>query len=95
MRNRIGIVLGTLAGVIGAGIGIYFAAFSPSGRPYNLQGTLPKMVADFGAGARVVQLVVSADNVDFEVIPDDGRLHTRNYDLVSSEIEPAPPEPTA
>ena len=81
--------LGTVVALVAAALGIYIAGGTAGGpiKPYTLGETLPKMVADFGAHARVVQISYSADNVDFQVIPRDGRLHIRNYDVVESEID--------
>jgi len=79
--------LGTVAALVAAAVGIYIATrTSHEGvKPYTLQETLPKMVSDFGARARVVQISVSSQNVDYQVIPADGQLHIRNYDIVSFE----------
>jgi hypothetical protein len=81
--------LGAVVALVAAALGIYIASRTAGGgiKPYTLGETLPKMVADFGAQARVVQISYSADNVDFQVIPRDGRLHIRNYDVVESEID--------
>ena len=80
--------LGTVVALVAAVLGIYIATKAGGGgiKPYTLQETLPRMVADFGAKARVVQISTSGQNVDFQVIPGDGQLHIRNYDIVSSEI---------
>src|ERR1700743_296735 len=56
-----------------------------------MQETLPQMVSDFGAKARVVQISTSGQNVDFQVIPGDGQLHIRNYDIVQYEGEAGTP----
>jgi hypothetical protein len=67
---------------------VYVALKTAGGaiKPYTLQETLPKMVSDFGAKARVVQISVSEDDVDFQVMGGDEQLHIRNYDVVESEI---------
>jgi hypothetical protein len=75
----------TLLGVIGAGVGIYFAFFSKAGQPYSFQETLPKMVSSFGGQARVVQIVAGSDSVLYEVIGADGLVHRRDYELQTSE----------
>jgi hypothetical protein len=88
-RRGIGRGLGLVVALVVAVVGIYVAT-KTSGRgikPFTLQETLPKMVADFGAKARVVQIAVSGQNVDFQVIPQDGQLHIRNYDIVSYEVD--------
>ena len=78
-----------MVALVAAAVGIYIAGGTAGGgiKPYTLRETLPKMVADFGARARIVQISASADNLDFRVIPGDGRLHIRNYDVVESEID--------
>ena len=70
-----------------AALGIYFATKTSNEglKPYTLQETLPEMVRDFGATARIVQLSTSDQSVDFRVIPSDGQLHIRNYDVVESD----------
>ena len=80
--------LGTVVALVAAAIGIYIATKTGTEgiKPYTLQETLPQMVSDFGAKARVVEISTSGQNVDFQVIPGDGQLHIRNYDIVSSEI---------
>lgn len=91
-RRGIGAGLGTVMAVVAAAAGIYIAA-KVTGRgnggvkPFTLQETVPRMVGDFGAKTRVVQISVSHNNVDNEVIPSDGRLHIRNYDVVQYEVE--------
>jgi hypothetical protein len=75
--------------LVAAVVGIYIAT-QTSGegiKPYTLQETLPQMVSDFGANARVVQISVSGQNVDYQVIPADGQLHIRNYDVVQYEVD--------
>ncbi|HEX3975824.1 MAG TPA: hypothetical protein VHW96_06140 [Solirubrobacteraceae bacterium] len=74
--------------LVAAAVGIYIATKTSNEgiKAYTLQETLPKMVSDFGPKARVVQVSTSGQNVDFQVIPGDGQLHIRNYDIVSSEI---------
>ena len=67
--------------LVGAAVGIYFAFYFKGGSPYTFQETLPKMVSAFGADARVVQILVSSDNVSYEVIGHDGLLHRRVYEL--------------
>ncbi len=91
-RRGIRAGLGTVVALVAAVVGIYVATKTSGGggggiQPYTLQETLPKMVSDFGAKARVVQISTSSQNVDFKVIPSDGRLHIRNYDVVQSEID--------
>jgi hypothetical protein len=88
MRGGIRVRLWTLVGLVVAGVVVYVAVKTAGGgvKPYTLQETLPKMVSDFGAKARVVQISVSEDNVDFQVIGGDEQLHIRNYDVVESEI---------
>ena len=44
------------------------------------------MVSSFGADARVVQILVSSDNVAYNVIARDGLLHERVYNLQSSRV---------
>jgi hypothetical protein len=80
--------LGTVVALVAAAVGIYIATKTSNEgiKAYTLQETLPKMVSDFGPKARVVQVSTSGQNVDFQVIPGDGQLHIRNYDIVSSEI---------
>src|ERR1700729_859257 len=87
--RRIRAGLWTVVALTAAALGIYIAIGGPGSplKPYTLGETLPKMVADFGAQARIVQISYSEDNVDFQVIPRDGRLHVRNYDVVESEID--------
>jgi hypothetical protein len=75
---------GALA-VVGGGVGIYFGFFFKGGSPYSLQETLPQMVSDFGAHARVVELQDSTDDIVFRVIGSDGLLHERDYQLQFSE----------
>ena len=88
-RRRIRAGLWTVVALTAAALGIYIAIAGTGDplKPYTLRETLPKMVADFGAQARIVQISYSEDNVDFQVIPRDGRLHIRNYDVVESEID--------
>lgn len=77
-----------MVAIIIAVVGVYIATKTSSEglKPYTLQETLPQMVSDFGAKAKVVQISVSHDDVDYQVIPSDGRLHIRNYDVVSYEV---------
>jgi hypothetical protein len=65
------------------------AAFDSNGglKPYGLQETLPQMVASFGANARVVEISVGSSGVYYQVIGADRQLHTRDYEIVQSEIE--------
>jgi len=72
--------------LVGGGAGIYFTYFFKGGSPYSFRETLPGMVSSFGADARVVQILVSSDNVAYEVITRDGRLHKRVYNLQSSRV---------
>jgi hypothetical protein len=78
--------LGTVFGVLGAAVGIYFGVFFKGGSSYTLQETLPKMVSDFGANARTVEILASTDNVKYEVIGADGLLHTHVYGLEYSRV---------
>ena len=81
--------LGTVVALVAAAVGIYIATKTSSEgiKGYTLQETLPQMVSDFGPKARVVQISTSGQNVDFQVIPGDGQLHIRNYDIVQYEVE--------
>ena len=72
--------------LVGGGVGIYFAYFFKGGSPYSFRETLPGMVSSFGADARVVQILVSSDNVAYQVIARDGLLHERVYNLQSSRV---------
>ena len=81
------VVVGVLLAVAGVAIAGYFASTSLGLRPYNLQATLPEMMAKFGANARVVEIIVSSNDVYFQVIGPDRRLHIRDYAVVESEIE--------
>jgi hypothetical protein len=88
-------ILGALVGVAVAFVAVGAVGLVVSGRfsnpsglpPFTLQETLPKMVKDFGSGARVVEIIVSSEDVTFQVIAADRQLHIRNYEIVSSEIE--------
>lgn len=71
----------TALGLVGAGVGIYFAFFFKGGSPYTLQETLPQMISDYGPSARVVQLQDSTDDITYRVIGPDGLLHERDYEL--------------
>jgi hypothetical protein len=72
------------------GFVIWFITFIISNTTaYTLQATLPKMIADFGANARVVRIDVNREededqHVLYEVIGADGRLHQRSYVLSQS-----------
>jgi hypothetical protein len=79
-------VLWVCLALAGAGVGIYFSFFFKGGSPYSLQETLPKMVSAFGSDARAVQILVSSDNVSYEVIARDGLLHRRVYNLLFSRV---------
>jgi hypothetical protein len=80
-------VLGTAAALVIAAVGTYIAVKTSNEglKPYTLQETLPQMVRDFGAKARIVQILTSDQSVDFRVIPSDGQLHIRNYDVVEAD----------
>lgn len=80
-------VVGVLVATAGVAIGGYFESASSGLRPYNLQETLPEMVAAFGPSARVVEIIVSSNDVYFQVIGADRQLHIRDYAVVESEIE--------
>jgi hypothetical protein len=75
-----------LIGLVG-GIGFsVIHAVITSTTAYTLQGTLPKMIADFGSGARVVEIDVNREedadqHVEYLVIGADRRLHRRSYVL--------------
>jgi hypothetical protein len=71
----------TALGLVGAGVGVYFAFFFKGGSPYTLQETLPQMISDYGANARVVQLQDSTDDITYRVLGPDGLLHERDYEL--------------
>ena len=71
---------------VGGGAGIYFAYFFNGGAPYSFRETLPKMVSALGADARVVQILVSSDSVDYEVITRHGMLQQRDYTLQFSRV---------
>jgi len=81
--------LGTAAALVAAVAGIFIATnIGGEGvKGYTLNETLPQMVSDFGAATQVVEISVAHDNVDYKVIPRDGQLHIRNYDLVQYEIQ--------
>ncbi len=80
-RGRWATVFWVCLSLVGAAVGIYFAFYFKGGSPYTFEETLPKMVSAFGADARVVQVLVSSDNVSYEVIGRDGLLHRRVYEL--------------
>jgi len=65
------------------GIGVIFimlAIVGCGGSSSSVLGhSLPSMVHDFGAGARVVRLDIAKDRVDYEVLASDGTLHRRVY----------------
>jgi hypothetical protein len=82
---RAGVVVVVALTAAVAGIAIATKSGAGGIKPYTLQETLPQMVSDFGPKTRVVQISVSSQNVDYQVIPADGRLHIRNYDIVSFE----------
>jgi hypothetical protein len=86
-RRGIRAALGTAVALVIAAVGTYMAAKTSNEglKPYTLQETLPKMVSDFGAKARIVQILTSDQSVDFRVIPSDGQLHIRNYDVVEAD----------
>jgi len=73
--------------LVGGGIGIYFAYFFKGGSPYSFRETLPQMVSSFGADARVVQIQVSSDNVDYQVITRNSQLRDRAYILRLSRVQ--------
>src|SRR6185312_16302996 len=81
--------LGTAAALVAAVAGIFIATNTGGEgvKGYTLKETLPQMVSDFGAATQVVEIGVAHDNVDYKVIPRDGQLHIRNYDLVQYEIQ--------
>jgi len=83
-------VVAAIVGVAIAGVAIFgHAGFDSNGglKPYGLQETLPQMVSSFGANARVVEIIVGSSGVYYEVIGADGKLHTRDYAIVESEID--------
>jgi hypothetical protein len=86
-RRGIRAALGTAVALAIAAVGTYMAVKTSNEglKPYTLQETLPKMVSDFGAKARIVQILTSDQSVDFRVIPSDGQLHIRNYDVVEAD----------
>jgi hypothetical protein len=71
-----------IASVAAGGCGL--VGGNSSDPPYTFQETLPKMVSDFGASARVADIDVSVGDVDavvYAVIGTDGRVHMRDYRL--------------
>jgi hypothetical protein len=84
-------VLGwTIVAVLVVGFVIWLITFIISNTTaYTLQGTLPKMIADFGANARVVEIDLDREedkdqHVLYDVIGADGQLHQRSYVLSQS-----------
>jgi hypothetical protein len=79
-----------IVGVVVVGFVIWLITFIISNTTaYTLQGTLPKMIADFGANARVVKIDVNREeeedqHVVYDVIGADGQLHQRSYVLSQS-----------
>ena len=84
-RTSVRNVAFTALGLVGGGVGIYFAFFFKGGSPYTLQETLPEMISDYGRNARVVELQDSTDDIVYRVIASDGLLHERDYELQFSE----------
>lgn len=46
---------------------------------YSLDGTLPKMIDEFGKDAPVIRIFANDDDVTYVVITKDGRAHEREY----------------
>lgn len=78
------LLLAAVIASVAAGVGCGLAGGNSSDPPYTFQETLPKMVSDFGANARVADIDVSVGDVDavvYQVIGTDGRVHLRDYRL--------------
>jgi hypothetical protein len=86
------VYLAALAAVfIGAAFFIIRGAASAA-KPYTLGTTLPKMIADFGGAAKVLEIDVNREDednqyVDYLVIAADGQVHKRDY-VLEQQVQP-------
>jgi hypothetical protein len=86
--------------VVAGGIGLLVQAVIGvinDEKPFTLQSTLPKMIADFGRDAGVVQIDVNRENdddqyVDYLVLGTDGMVHRRDY-VLSKHLNPGQDTP--
>jgi hypothetical protein len=57
-----------------------------SGDPWTFEETLPEVTDDFGDDAKVVSISVIGGSVSYEVIGDDGLVHTRDYTVETESL---------
>jgi hypothetical protein len=72
-----------LVAAVGIGLAIYVVVTNRNATT-ALDQTLPQMVSDYGANARIVKLDVADDDIGYDVVLPNGSLHHRRY-LLSGE----------
>jgi hypothetical protein len=76
-----------VASVVVIMVGVFVFLGNSDDPPYSFRETLPHVVSDFGANARVADIRVSADDVVYEVMTSDGLVHVRDYHLADRPAE--------
>jgi hypothetical protein len=77
------------AAAAAAVVGFLLLVGNSDDSPYSFQDTLPRMVSDFGADARVADIQVDgeAGEIRYEIMASHGLVHVRDYRLSYVQLQ--------